>query len=164
MVTGSLNVSCPIAVTCDEKFDYRAYSGTVDSIDFYFSFAPEFVLHRSDADAKLHFKYVYLELNYPSMATDTSRFSQVLPDIWKTPYDSLGTFHRIDSFSGDTLRGTIRTTFRGLYEHIESLDPNCYAGDIKGICGKSHPQPDSQVTIRYALRLEPDRNSGQPLP
>lgn len=155
-VTGSLEVSCPLSVTCDENFEYRAYAGTVDSIDFYFSFAPGFVLHRSDADAKNLFKYMYLKLNFPSLASDTSRFYQNSPTLWNTPHDSLGVFHRIESFSGDTLRGSFRATFAGMVEYIESRDPDCVSGDILGICMKYHSRPDTTVTIRYALRLVPD--------
>lgn len=152
-ITGTLSNSCPLAVVCDEKFAYHAYAGKVGNLSIYFSFKPGFVLDRKPGAAQGHFNYMYFSYHHPSLQTDSSTFYREIQAIWGTPYDSEGVYHRIDSFSGDTLRGTIQAFFPHLTERIETKRTDCVAGDVAGICYRGHALP-AFVSIRYAFRLQ----------
>lgn len=150
-VAGQLKQSCPLMVTCDENFEYHAYAGDIDSLNFYFSFKPGIVKDKSSEGVLAAINYLYFTLSFPSLATDSSVFYVRSPTLWGRKNDSLPFKSEITGYANGKLRGRVVFPVQQLTERIESRAPGCSAGDIAGICYKPR---DLKNPINYVLDFE----------
>ena len=152
-MTGPLPQSCPLAVTCDESFDYHAYAGEVDSLSLYLSFKPGIVKDKSPEGVLAAFNYMYFTLAFPSLKTDSSVFYVTSPPLFGKVNDSTSFKSEITKYENGKLYGRLRFPVRYLRERIESRSPDCYAGDMLGICYKTL---DLKRRIDYVIDFEVD--------
>ena len=61
----SLEISCPIGVTCDENYVYRAYDYSDQDVALYLSFNPKIVGNYSLKSFKENFNYINFWLYFP---------------------------------------------------------------------------------------------------
>ncbi len=135
-LSGPLQQSCPLTVTCDENFDYHAYAGDIDSLNFYLSFKPGMVKDKSSQGVLAAFEYLYFTLSFPSLKTDSSVFYVTSPLLYGNRNDSTAFKSEIIGYANGKLRGRFEFPVQQLIERIHSRSPDCSAGDMLGICYK----------------------------
>ena len=153
IVVGRLNQSCPIAVKCDENFEYHAFSGDIDSLNLYLSFNPTIVNDKSSANILAAFTYLYYKFSFPSLKTDSSTFYVTSPALFGRMNNSSTYNSEVTKYENGKLYGTITFSVKQLTERVESRSENCYSGDILGICYRTK---DLENQIDYTIKYELD--------
>jgi hypothetical protein len=151
LVTGQLNQSCPIAVNCDENFEYHAYSGDIDSLNLYFSFNPSIVKDKSNENILAAFTYMYFNFSFPSLETDSSTFYVTSPALFGRANSASSFKNEVTKCENGRLYGRISFPVQQLIERIESRSEDCHAGDISGICYRTR---DLSSQINYIINYE----------
>jgi hypothetical protein len=150
-LSGQLKQSCPLTVTCDENFDYHAYMGDIDSLHLYLSFKPGIVKDKSNQGVLAAFNYLYFTLSFPSLKTDSSVFSVTAPALFGRKNDSSLFKSEVIEYADGKLHGRLVFPVQQLTETVRSRSPECYAGDISGICYKTR---NLKNRIDYVIDFE----------
>ncbi|RUO24370.1 hypothetical protein CWE09_10885 [Aliidiomarina minuta] len=152
---GQFEISCPVNVTCDADFNYRAHTFSDDNLSMYMSFSSELVGNYSYSNIVENFSYTYMRIEVPSLDSDNSEvYFQPLEVLRDLSFDA--DIHRTSSFRLDLhdfeegyLSGTWTGIITELTEETEDLsDDDCHADDIMGECYEVIP-----VTMPFTLRF-----------
>jgi hypothetical protein len=130
-----LEIACPVGVRCDENFDYRAYYFNNTHFYFYISFDPNIINNYSLESFREYFNYLNFSIYFPERNTTNSEFlySNITPVRQLNKYENNIEF-TIDSYENGNIQGTIKGTITEIDEVIHSDSPDCYIGDMLGIC------------------------------
>jgi hypothetical protein len=150
-VVGQLKQFCPLAVTCDENYEYHAYAGDVDSISLYLSFKPGIVKDKSSQGVLAAFNYLYFTLSFPSLATDSSVVYVTSSALFGRKNDSTMFKSEVTGYENGKLRGRFSFPVQQLIERIHSGDPGCFDGDEGGICYRTR---NLKNRIDYVIDFE----------
>jgi len=138
---GHLKIACPLGVICDENWDYRAHSYDDDNVNIYMSFGPELVNNYSLESLVESFNYFNLVIMFPDRSTEKTivNFSSLDPlrELGSEVILMSTTGMQLDffNFEDGRLRGEIKGIMTELTHITEDAnDPNCFTGDIRGIC------------------------------
>ncbi len=146
----NLNISCPLGEDCDENYVYRAYSFNNSRLNFHISFDPDIVDNFSLESFKENFNYLNFSIYFPENGTTNSEFyySNLKPirKLNETTDDNLE--FTIDSYENGIIKGVIKGTITEITEMIHSDCPDCFIGDILGVCAKT-VKADMTFEVRY---------------
>ncbi len=151
LIVGRIGQSCPVAVKCDETFDYHAYSGEVDSLKLYLSFNPSIVTNKSPENILSAFHYLYFKFSFPSLNTDSSTVFVFSPTLYGRMSDTSGYKSEVIKFENGKLYGRLSFPVQELVEEIHSKSESCFTGDMLGICRKTRKL---NVPIHYVINYE----------
>lgn len=150
-----LTISCPVGITCDENYDYRAYKYSDQDIDLYISFNPEVIGKHSLKSFKDNFDFMYFRIYFPDRHTENSvsyyHNSIVIRQLREATQESLQ--FSFDGFKDGKTQGTIEGIATEITERIESDSLDCLSGDVMGICYK-YEEADIPFAIEFDFSFE----------
>lgn len=130
-VEGSLEIACPIGVTCDADFDYRAYRFDSREVYVRLSFEPTIVGDLRLQTLRDSFNYATLEIRFPDRDISTedrevTHYYSPLEPVREVTFDS---------FEDGRLHFSLAGTIDGITREIYDLtDESCITDDILGLC------------------------------
>jgi SH3-like domain-containing protein len=147
-------ISCPENVICDEHFDYRAYMYRDNRVMIYLSFDPDVIGKSSYQSFVDNFNYANIWIYFPERATDSSTFyyQNRFPIRRLGQPNQDGVIFEMISFKDNRLTGSFSGTITRITEQISSNDPNCYTGDVRGLCYREHAA-NIPFTINFDLTI-----------
>ena len=67
----ALELTCPVGVTCDENYYYRAYSYMDERFQIYISFDADIVNNFSEESIRKNFRYIDFVFRFPEYSNET---------------------------------------------------------------------------------------------
>ena len=146
----ALELTCPVGVTCDENYYYRAYSYMDERFQIYISFDADIVNNFSEESIRKNFRYIDFVFRFPEYSNETLSYHySPLDPIKKLDETSEeGANFRINSFENGVLNATISGYTNSISKIIISDDPDCSIGDVLGMCAEN-----IEADINYSIDL-----------
>jgi hypothetical protein len=147
VVEGTLEISCPLLVVCDENFDYRAYHYRNERVSVYLSFDPSVVSNRSLESYQSALDYIDLRIYFPDQGYDDG--DREAKSVYMEKLVRSDAFAGFEGFVDDRLTWSMEGRMDELIEMRYSRDPDCSSDDMGGVCWEY-----SDVDIAYDIQFD----------